>query len=132
MEGRGPRLRRAAIAGAALMLAFAAVPALAEVVRGTPDNDRLAGGDRSDTVSGRAGDDRLNGKAGTDLVKGGAGNDVVIGGTGFDQLRGDSGDDAIRARDGEPDQIECGPGVDSAVVDAVEDGVFDCETVIEP
>jgi Ca2+-binding RTX toxin-like protein len=109
-----------------------AVPALAEVVRGTPEADRLVGGKKSDTVSGRGGDDRLNGKAGLDLVKGGPGDDVVIGGSGFDQLRGDAGDDVIRARDGESDQIECGPGVDRAVVDAVEDGVFDCEEVFEP
>ena len=116
----------------AVALALAAAPALAEVVRGTPESDRLSGGAKSDTVSGRAGDDRLNGKAGTDLVKGGAGNDRVIGGSGFDQLRGDAGNDVIRARDGEPDQIECGPGTDRAIVDEVEDGVFDCEEVLEP
>ena len=46
----------------AVALALAAAPALAEVVRGTPEADRLSGGAKSDTVSGRAGDDRLNGK----------------------------------------------------------------------
>ena len=40
--------------------------------------------------------------------------------------------DRFEARDGELDTINCGPGEDVAVVDAEEEGIYDCETVIEP
>jgi hypothetical protein len=39
-----------------------------------------------------------------------------------------SGNDTVEARDGEKDSIDCGPGTDTAVVDAV-DVVANCETV---
>ena len=42
------------------------------------------------------------------------------------------GDDAIYARDGGNDEINCGAGNDVAIVDASEDGVYDCEVVREP
>jgi hypothetical protein len=48
-----------------------------------------------------------------------------------DRIAGE-GNDRIEARDGAEDTINCGPGYDVAVVDAVEEGVYDCEEVIEP
>ncbi len=42
------------------------------------------------------------------------------------------GDDVIYARDGGNDEINCGAGNDVAIVDANEDGVYDCEEVREP
>ena len=39
------------------------------------------------------------------------------------------GDDTIDARDGGNDEINCGAGNDVAIVDAIEDGVYDCEVV---
>ena len=45
---------------------------------------------------------------------------------------GGQGDDVIDARDGSEDEINCGPGNDVAIVDASEEGVINCETVIEP
>jgi uncharacterized protein YodC (DUF2158 family) len=47
-------------------------------------------------------------------------------------MRGGGSDDVIDARDGGPDMIICGRGDDRAIVDAVEDGVYDCEEVDEP
>ena len=115
-----------------LAASLLAMPAVAEVIRGTEGADRLAGTAKRDVLKGRKGDDRLSGKAGRDILVGGGGADKLFGGTGFDTLRGGNDDDVINARDGEPDLIICGRGVDRAVVDAVEDGVFDCEEVSEP
>jgi hypothetical protein len=38
----------------------------------------------------------------------------------------------IDARDGEQDAIDCGDGTDTVIVDAQEEGVFDCEDVQRP
>jgi hypothetical protein len=63
----------------------------------------------------------------------------VIGGPGRDSINGDGeysgttlgGNDTIQARDGETDQVACGFGADTAVLDAsdVLDLVGDCESV---
>ena len=122
----------AAVLAMAVAGALFVVPAVAHVVRGTQRGDRLVGTRKRDVLKGRKGDDRLNGKSGDDVLVGGGGNDKIFGSKGFDQIRGGGGNDVISARDGEPDMIICGRGTDRAVVDAVEDGVFDCEEVVEP
>lgn len=122
----------AALAGTMVLVGTLVAPAVAEVVRGTPQADRLAGAKKSDRLIGRAGADRLSGKQGNDEIRGGADGDKLIGGVGYDQMYGDSGDDLIRARDGQADLVECGDGFDRAVVDLEEDGVYDCEELIEP
>ncbi len=108
----------------------------------------LAGGRGADRIVGTNGGDELLGRGGADTLRGGPGRDVLIGGKGPDRLTGDGGHDEfnmrdgaalaapgrdrIYARDGHPDSISCGAGNDLAVVDVVEDGVYDCETVVEP
>jgi Ca2+-binding RTX toxin-like protein len=132
VEMRAGRVRFGAALLAILAASLLALPAVAEVVRGTQQADRLAGTPKRDVLEGRMGDDRLSGKSGRDILVGGGGADKLLGGPAYDLLRGGGGDDVINARDGEPDLIICGRGVDRAVVDAVEDGVFDCEEVSEP
>ena len=87
-------------------------------------------------------DDTVDGGAGNDIVEGGRGNDTVTGGPGRDTIMGDAtsshcswyscqipwGNDTIRARDGEQDNIDCGIGTDTAIVDTI-DVVANCETV---
>jgi Ca2+-binding RTX toxin-like protein len=106
------------------------------------------GSPRADHLLGTKGDDLLKGLKGRDVLHGGGGRDVLIGGRGLDSLHGDGGHDSfnmrdgvqlaakgrdrIYARDGHPDEINCGAGRDLAVVDEVEDGVYDCEVVTEP
>jgi RTX calcium-binding nonapeptide repeat (4 copies) len=98
-----------------------------------------------DRLSGSKGADLLVGGGGSDLLIGGRGGDVLIGGNGRDVLRGGPGRDSfnirrgaavrspgrdrIDARDGVNDEINCGAGRDVAIVDATEDGVYDCEVV---
>lgn len=124
------KLFRIGVAGLVLVCALTfAVPALAKVIKGTREDDRLIGGRTGDTILGKRGNDVLRGGRGGDLIIGSAGNDRIRGGKGFDEMRGGKGNDRIRARDGKPDQIDCGPGEDTVLVDAVEDGVFGCERV---
>lgn len=149
---RARNLRRrgcalAAGASAALLATAALAPAVVE--RGTDGPDHLVGSPERDRLNGRGGNDRVSGEGGRDLVRGARGEDIVRGGRGPDLLRGGGGqdgigmrggvqlsspgDDEIRARDGFRDEINCGAGDDDvAYVDRVEDGVYDCERVIEP
>jgi Ca2+-binding RTX toxin-like protein len=107
------------------------------------------GGKGRDRLLGTKGDDTLRGLRGRDVLIGGRGRDVLIGGRGADVLRGGRGRDGfnmrdrvqlaapgrdrIHARDGRQDEINCGAGGnDLAIVDASEDGVYDCELVREP
>lgn len=106
------------------------------VVEGRGGNDTIAGSDHADHIDGGPGDDQLSG---------GFGDDVIVGGPGADDIAGDrtaaceygpiygsctigSGNDTIYAQDGEADKVDCGPGADTAYVDAV-DSVANCESV---
>lgn len=106
------------------------------------------GGAGADRLLGTKAGDELRGLGGRDVLVGGKGSDVLIGGRGPDRLRGGPGRDGfnmrdgvelaapgadrIDARDGRLDEINCGAGDDLAIVDAIEDGVYDCERVREP
>jgi hypothetical protein len=125
------------VTGLACLLAVAAC--VAATVTGRHGHDRLVG---------TKGADELDGLGGADVLIGGRGRDVLIGGRGRDVLRGGAGRDGfnmreaeelpapgadrISARDGVADEINCGGGDDTAIVDDVEDGVYNCETVLEP
>jgi len=129
-----------------IVLAGALVASGAVALAAAPG--RIAGGAGADRIVGTKGDDEILGLRGADNLHGGGGRDVLIGGKGPDRLTGDGGRDEfnmrdgeevaapgrdrIYARDGHPDSISCGAGRDLAVVDVVEDGVYDCETVVEP
>jgi Ca2+-binding RTX toxin-like protein len=99
----------------------------------------------ADTIEGSDYADALQGGAGDDHISGGFGDDTITGGPGRDDLSGDrtaaceygpiygictigSGNDTIYAQDGEADKVDCGPGADTAYVDAV-DVVANCESV---
>lgn len=105
----------------------------ASVAEGHGGNDIITGHDAVETIDGGTGDDR---------IEGGFNHDTLIGGPGKDLIYGDQtarcgsadtvcvpyGNDVVEARDGEVDVIDCGPGTDRAVVDAI-DVVANCETV---
>jgi hypothetical protein len=99
------------------------------VLRGTRGRDVAHGSHGNDRMAGGAGDDSLFGHAGDDLLDGGSGNDRLVGGPGRDVLRGGAGDDGINAADGWPDRVDCGPGRDTANVDA-DDRVTGCERAV--
>ncbi|HEX2128215.1 MAG TPA: hypothetical protein VHF58_03255 [Solirubrobacterales bacterium] len=123
---------------AAVSCALASV-AIAAEKDGGAGADRLVGTKGNDVLTGRGGPDVLSGGSGEDRLIGGPGRDVLRGGPGYDQLNMRDGEelaspgrDRIVARDGGRDEINCGAGRDVALVDEEEDGVYFCETVIEP
>ena len=110
-----------------------------DLINAKRGKDRLRGNGGNDTLLGGKGKDRLKGGRGEDRLFGGKGKDRMIGGAGSNQLnmvdgveQGSPGNDVIKARNGEPDEIDCGAGDDRVIVDRVEDGVFNCETVLSP
>ena len=100
-------------------------------ITGTSKNDYLAGGGGPDIIKGLGGNDTIMGGGGNDYLYGGDGNDVIDGGPGADHIYGGKGSDTIFAADGQRDWIDCGPGVDKAVVDAI-DVVKNCESISMP
>jgi Ca2+-binding RTX toxin-like protein len=100
-------------------------------------SDTIQGGDSPDTIDGGAGDDALNGGNGNDTITGGPGRDQIVGDATagyctligyFGSCKTPWGNDTINAQDGEADTIDCGPGTDTANVDAI-DVVANCEMV---
>ena len=65
--------------------------------------------------------DTILGNARDNLLDGGPGDDLLDGGGGSDRLRGGPGRDVLTGRDGEPDELRCGPGDDLAATDADDD-----------
>jgi hypothetical protein len=82
-------------------------------------------------VNGGAGGDTLVGNDGSNYLSGFDGNDQIDGGGGRDILDGGNGDDVIAAQDGNPDQVDCGPGVDAVAADAA-DSLVGCESISLP
>ncbi len=103
----------------------------AKVIRGTPGDDIIYGGDGAqkiyggggndiiigggggDQIFGGKGNDRIKGGAGGDTVHGGQGNDRIFGGRGNDELRGDDGNDKLAGEIGD-DHVYGGKGRDHA------------------
>ncbi|MET0816305.1 MAG: MopE-related protein, partial [Solirubrobacteraceae bacterium] len=87
------------------------------------DVEDILGGDGDDFLKGDKDNNRIRGDLDPD-----DGDDILDGGLGRDILEGGGGNDEIRARDGLADDVLCGPGTDTAIVDTI-DLVTDCETV---
>jgi hypothetical protein len=123
-----------AVAAISLLVTFAAQAADARtlLLDGTRRADTLSGSAAAETINGHTGDDRLSGGAGGDLLLGGPGRDRLTGGAGRDTLRGGRGDDVLRARDGQRDSLDCGRGIDRAIVDLLDRPVRHCEHVERP
>jgi len=95
---------------------------------GSEGSDSLIGGTGNDLLDGGVGNDVLSGGAGNDQLLGGANNDRITGGTGSDRISGGLGNDSLNARDGVRENVSCGPGRDTAVIDR-RDRVTGCERV---
>lgn len=115
-----------------------------DMMRGLGGDDDMFGNGSGDCLYGGPGNDSIYGRSGGDLIDGGTGNDVlyggsaawstrrgvntIIGGPGRDVIHAGWADDIVRAVDGEKDFVDCGGGVDTAYVDAI-DVVHHCEHV---
>jgi hypothetical protein len=92
--------------------------------------DVLVGLGGDDTIDAANGNDVIDGGDGNDTIYGGGNDDRVIGGPGLDSLSGEgsasgffisiAGNDTIEARDGVREQLNCGPGADTAIVDELD------------
>jgi len=110
-----------------------------EWVQGGPAGDTIKGNDARNYLSGAGGNDQLFGRRGNDRLVGDIvefgnnGNDVLNGGPGRDVLNGGPGDDTFFAKDGEADEITCGPGADVVHADPTLDSrSLDCIDFIGP
>jgi Ca2+-binding RTX toxin-like protein len=101
---------------------------------GGSGRDRLVAGGKRDQLAGGGGDDLLRGGRKAGVLQGDAGEDRLIAAPGRQLLLGGAGDDFIDARDDSRDDIDCGDGVDVAVVDRREGliPIEDCERVRRP
>ena len=114
-------------------------------LHGNLGDDRVWGHDGNDTDFGEDGNDLMGGGRGADKQYGGPGNDTIYAGRGRDETWGEGGDDTLwalarkdvhgrhdtrgdvlhggegndtfKTRDGEADVVDCGPGVDTALLD---------------
>ena len=124
-------------------------------MNGGPGEDYMEGNNGADILRGQDGDEcggvfdegdadsQMFGDAGNDQLYGGAGEDCMEGEEGTDEHHGGPDNDFIDAVDedgnfetGEPlgthDLVDCGSGVDIALVNSDEDNVLDnCENVID-
>ena len=89
---------------------------------------REATGRCANRILGSSDADALTGSRAGDTISGGPGDDVITGLAGPDCLNGEAGNDRLDARDGEADRVDCGPGLDTALVDP-HDSTTGCERV---
>jgi hypothetical protein len=108
----------------------------ASTVRALGGNDRVVGQDAQEIIDGGAGDDYLEGGKNHDTLIGGPGKDIIFGdetdsscNSYYPESCVRYGNDIIEARDGEADQVDCGPGADRAVVDPADVVAANCEIV---
>lgn len=95
-------------------------------------NERDDVGNDVEDLFGSDGPDKLVGNAAANTLDGGAGDDRITGGAGSDTLLGGDGDDVIDSRDGQRDNVDCGPGTDTATIDRGDAVSGDCERRAKP
>jgi Ca2+-binding RTX toxin-like protein len=108
-------------------------PGNESLLRGSSEPDSIDGGSGNDELRGEDSADILVGGEGDDLLAAGDGSDTLTGSSGRDRLLGSSGGDTLLARDGEADvEVNGGPGVDTAHIDAIDPAPLATESVIRP
>lgn len=103
-----------------------------EGIRGGTAADQLVGDAGPNFIDGGAGKDLISGGDGADVLHGGPDRDIVSGDGGPDMLFGDDGNDSIKAFDGQPDTVDCGPGVDDDAEHDAADQIVGCEFTRDP
>ncbi len=107
-----------------------------DAIYGSTNPDEINGGAGDDSLYGLDDADDVDGGDGADLIFGGAGDDGLTGGPGIDAIYGDDlratnewGNDLLIAVDGGPDDLWCGEGEDTAIVDAPDTPDAGCENL---
>lgn len=84
----------------------------ANTIFGSQGNDNIVGTPKRDNLLGGPGNDRIRGLGGRDFIRGGSGNDTIFGGQGSDVIFGEKGNDTIYGGRGN-DFISGGNGRDT-------------------
>jgi hypothetical protein len=85
------------------------------------------GGEGEDVLIGSSLGDELDGGNGADRIHGGVGDDLIMDDGGRDRIDAGAGNDRIVSRDGEIDEITCGPGRDHVTADRFDHVAADCD-----
>jgi Ca2+-binding RTX toxin-like protein len=96
-------------------------------IEGTPNHDKIRGGDGNDEINGADGNDIIYGKEGDDELVGGKGDDILYGEDGDDSINGGKGNDKLVGGLG-TDELKGGDGADLFVCDEY-DKVIDFNSV---
>lgn len=96
-------------------------------IEGTPNTDKIRGGDGNDEINGADGNDIIYGKEGDDELEGGKGDDILYGDDGDDTINGGNGNDKLVGGLG-TDELKGGSGADLFVCDE-DDKVIDFNSV---
>jgi Ca2+-binding RTX toxin-like protein len=96
-------------------------------IEGTPNTDKIRGGDGNDEINGADGNDIIYGKEGDDELEGGKGDDILYGDDGDDTINGGTGNDKLVGGFG-TDELKGGSGTDLFVCDE-DDKVIDFNSV---
>jgi hypothetical protein len=132
-----PDVERIVGSGGADVLAGSAA---ANEIDARDGDDRVTGGGGDDTLFGNNGDDALDGGGGNDTLVGNNNDDTIVGGPGVDSFNGDGagggffvviGNDTIDAADDRAEPVACGPGADTAKVDASDQVASDPDNACE-
>lgn len=109
---------------------FSGTDAPNKVTMRSESADVLIGLGGDDVIDAANGNDVIDGGDGNDTIYGGGNDDQIKGGPGLDSLSGEgsgsgfyisvAGNDTIDARDGVREQLNCGPGADTAIVDELD------------
>jgi Ca2+-binding RTX toxin-like protein len=91
-----------------------------DVINGEGGDDRLFGGPGSDRLDAGPGQDYLEGDDGGDVLIGGPDVDTFYGEDPLNASNGTTGRDQIFSRDGNAEFVSCGPGIDAAQVDGID------------
>ena len=104
-------------------------PKVSVSIEGTPNDDKIRGGDGDDEIEGGNGDDTIYGQDGDDKLEGNAGEDILYGEEGDDELDGGKDNDEIVGGQGS-DELKGGSGADLFVCDE-DDEVADFNSIEE-
>jgi Ca2+-binding RTX toxin-like protein len=100
---------------------------------GLADDGTIGEGDNVgadvENVNGAGGDDTFTGAPGANGLRMAGGEDYADGAGGSDALDGGDGRDVLRMRDGTADTVNCGAGVDFAILDKNDTAPTACERV---
>ncbi len=129
---RGTKTARGTSAVTAVIAKLAQLPGnvlVRTLFKGTRKADEIRGTRKHDLIKSGRGGDTIKARAGGDIIKAGNGHDLIFAGKGKDVVVAGRGNDDIRTLDKMFDVVNCGPGDDKVLADAIDKIHKSCENV---